>query len=126
MILKLVFLSISLIPGTLCNHVSGCAGFSWGSADHVIVGIQKKCHLKSGNVTDNIIDNTGVVSGLVGCPTPSSVIATNCSMMDKDLIGGAPLLDIENVEMWQDCGNSIISLFPRAFPFFECKIANRY
>jgi len=90
--------------GTLCNHVNGCAGFSWGSADHAIVGIQKKCHLKSGNVTDNIVDNSGVVSGLIGCPTPSSVIATNCSMMDKDLIGGAPLLDIENVEMWQDCG----------------------
>ena len=90
------------------------------------MGIQKKCHLKSGNVTDNIVDNTGVVSGLFGCPTPSSVIATNCSMMDKDLIGGAPLLDIENVEMWQDCGNSIISLFPRAFPLFEYKIIYRY
>ena len=90
------------------------------------MGIQKKCHLKSGNVTDNIVDNSGVVSGLIGCPTPSSVIATNCSMMDKDLLGGGSLIDIENVEMWQDCGNSMISLSPWAFPLFEYNHSYRY
>ena len=91
--------------GALCNHVNGCAGFSWGSPDFAIEGIRKKCHLKSGSVTDKIVDNSGIVSGLVGCPTPSSVIETDCSMMDKDLIGGAALIVIKNVEIWQDCGN---------------------
>ena len=67
--------------------------------------MQNKCMLKSGSVTDNIDDSSGMVSGLVGCPV------TDCSMMDKDLLGGLPLVDFENIETWQDCGNFKIALF---------------
>ena len=66
--------------------------------------------MKQGAVTDIVADNPGVDSGLVGCPTPTQVITTDCSMMDKDLLGGAPLREIVNVETWEDCGNSIIAL----------------
>ena len=66
--------------------------------------------MKQGAVTDIVTDNPGVDSGLVGCPTPTQVITTDCSMMDKDLKGGAELFYIVNVESWQDCGNSTIAL----------------
>ena len=102
---------ILIFSGALCNHISGCTGFSWGSPDHPTDWIQKKCHLKSGSVTDNIVDNADIVSGLVGCPPPSPVIASDCSMTDKDLLGGASLITIKNIETWQDCGNYIIALF---------------
>ena len=67
--------------------------------------LRKKCHLKSGNVTETIQDNGDVVSGLVGCPI------IDCSMTDKDLKGGAELVNVENIETWHDCGNSRIILF---------------
>ena len=72
--------------------------------------IRNKCHLKSGNVTESIIDNSDVVSGLVGCPL------IDCSMTDKDLKGGTELVYVENgviknIETWHDCGNSRIILF---------------
>ena len=60
--------------------------------------------MKSGNATDNIIDNSGIVSGLIGCPL------IDCSMMDKDLLGGLPLIEIENIETWHHCGNFRIGL----------------
>ena len=72
--------------------------------------IHKKCHLKSGAVTENIIDNNGVVSGLAGCPTPDPVLVTDCALIDKDL-GGDELRNIYNVETWQDCGNSMNIFF---------------
>ena len=55
--------------------------------------------MKSGNATDKIVDNSGIVSGLIGCPL------IDCSMMDKDLLGGLPLIEIENIETWHHCGN---------------------
>ena len=81
-------------------------------------GLRKKCHLKSGNVTETIQDNSDVVSGLVGCPTPTPVFFTDCLMMDQDLKGGASLIAFENIETWQDCGNSRIFLFVLLYHFF--------
>ena len=99
------YLNTSIFLGALCNHINGCTGFSWGSPDNAKKGLQNKCFLKSGSVTDNIDDRSGIVSGLVGCPV------TECSMMDTDLLGGLPLVDFENIETWQDCGNFRIALF---------------
>ena len=105
------FSILQTFSGAICNLVNDCAGFSWGRPDHADQGIQKKCHLKKGAVTDTIIDNPGVDSGLVGCPAPTPVFFTDCLMMDQDLKGGARLVEFENVETWQDCGNSRNSLF---------------
>ena len=96
--------------GALCNHFDGCTGFSWGKPDHPTAWIRKKCHLKSGNVTDNIVDNSDIISGLAECPTPTPVFFTNCSMMGKDFKGGSSLIDFENIETWQHCGNSKLDL----------------
>ena len=99
--------------GAICNLVNGCAGFSWVEPDASggMASTQNKCHLKSGNVTESIEDNGDVVSGLVGCPAPTPVFFTDCLMMDQDLRGGARLVEFENVETWQDCGNSRNLLF---------------
>ena len=66
--------------------------------------------MKSGNVTDNIVDNSDIISGLAECPTPTPVFFTNCSMMGKDFKGGSSLIDFENIETWQHCGNSKLDL----------------
>ena len=51
--------------------MNGCAGFSWVKPDSSMEAIREKCHLKSGNVLDKIDDNSGVISGLAGCPSDS-------------------------------------------------------
>ena len=37
--------------------------------------------------------------------------STECPMMKKDLLGGGSIIDIENIETWEDCGKSKIFLF---------------
>ena len=37
--------------------------------------------------------------------------SSECPMMKKDLLGGASLIDIENIETWEDCGKSKFALF---------------
>ena len=107
-----------IFSGALCNHVIGCTGFAWGGPEYHVEGIRKKCHLKSGDLDAPIV-NEHIVSGLVGCPTPTPVVGTDCAMMDKDLNGGDQLLNIENVEKWQDCGN-FMNVFCFVFSFLLC------
>ena len=101
--------------GALCNHVIDCTGFAWGSPES---HVPKKCHLKSGDLDAPIV-REHIVSGHVGCPTPTPVVVTDCAMIDKDLQGGDELRNIENVQKWQDCGN-FMNVFCFVFSFLLC------